>query len=178
MFGAPGWVESSWSFNVFFTFDSTNFIDSFSLVFFSWDFNRCYHVYTALMLFQFHRKLFSIRRHQKLTNSVKSGPAGVSPCFSVFPLAHGPVESCLLPQIELELTEIYGKRTERGRQNTGQWYPKPLIKGLSIEVLRLTFSFFLRCTSQAVKVLKMYGWTEPLQTRVEDDFGWKVAIGP
>ena len=23
----------------------------------------------------------------------------------------------------------------------------------------------------------MYGWTEPLQTRVEDDFGWKVAKG-
>ena len=36
------------------------------------------------------------------------------------PLAHGPVESCLLPQIELELTEIYGKRTERVRKNTGQ----------------------------------------------------------
>lgn len=57
------------------------------------------------------------------------------------PLAHGPVESCSLPQIELELTAIYGKRTERVRQNTGQWYRKPLIKGLSIEVLRLTFFF-------------------------------------
>ena len=55
------------------------------------------------------------------------------------PLAHGPVDSCSLPQIELELTAIYGKRTERVRQNTGQWYRKPLIKGLSIEVLRLTF---------------------------------------
>ena len=74
------------------------------------------------------------------------------------------------PQIELELAEIYGKRTESIRHKTPN-------KGF-IEVLRRAWRFFFpRCTSQAVKVLKMYGWTEPLQTRVEDDFGWKVAIG-